>query len=164
MFFNLFFILQLVLQILYVLLQILTQSTPNSQQIKPINLVNKPTQIKPRSRNQSQQTQKNTIKPRPTQLNPDPTTTTPQPRRPKQKSTPPISHQTHANKVTKPTTTIVDQKRERKRDFAIINGPSGGWDRAPFWSRRRPRSSSILSKSPLALRYTCADLVKWLNY
>ena len=54
MFFNLFFILQLVLQILHVLFQILTQSTPNSQQIKPINLVNKPTLIKPRSRNQSQ--------------------------------------------------------------------------------------------------------------
>ena len=42
----------------------LTQSTPNSQQIKSINPVNKPTQIKPRSRNQSQQTQINTIKPR----------------------------------------------------------------------------------------------------
>ena len=64
MFFNLFFILQLVLRILHVLLQILTQSTPNSQQIKPINLDNKPTQIKPKSRNQSQQTQKNTIKSR----------------------------------------------------------------------------------------------------
>ena len=46
MFFNLFFILQLVLRILHILLQILTQSTSNSQQIKPINLVNKPTQIK----------------------------------------------------------------------------------------------------------------------
>ena len=66
MFFNLFFILQLVLRILHVLLQILTQSTPNShsQQIKPINLVNKPIQIKPRSKNQSQQTQKNTNKPK----------------------------------------------------------------------------------------------------
>ena len=64
MLFNLFFILQLVLRILHVLLQILTQSTPNSQQIKPINLVNKPIQIKPRSRNQSQQTQKNTLKPK----------------------------------------------------------------------------------------------------
>ena len=51
-------------RILHVLHQILTQSTPNSQQIKPINPVNKPTQIKPRWRNQSQQTQINTIKPR----------------------------------------------------------------------------------------------------
>ena len=75
MFFNLFLILQLVLRILIVLLQILTQSTPNSQQIKPVILVNKPTQIKPRLRNQSQQIQKNTIKSRLTQSNPDPTTT-----------------------------------------------------------------------------------------
>ena len=33
------------------------------------------------------------------------------------------SHQTHANKVTKPTTTIIDQTREWKRDFTIINRP-----------------------------------------
>ena len=141
MFFNLFFILQLVLRILHVPLQILTQSTPNSRQIKFINLVSKPTQIKPRSRNQSQQTQKNTIKPRsnPDQHNqtqiPPPLTNTikpPPPRRPNPRSTPPISHQTHSNKVTKSTTTIVDQKKERKRDFAIINGPGGGQDRAPF--------------------------------
>ena len=144
-----FFILQLVLWILHVLLQILTQSTPNSQQIKPINLVNKPTQIKkpittnPEKHNQTQ------IKPRPThsnpKSNPDPTTTdqhnqttTTPPTKPKihptdqspnplnQSPNPPISQQTHANKVTKPTTTIVDQKRERKRDFTIINGPSRG--------------------------------------
>ena len=38
----------------HVLPQILTQSTPNSQQMKPVNPINKPTQIKPRSRNQSQ--------------------------------------------------------------------------------------------------------------
>ena len=163
MFFNLFFILPLVLRILHVLFQILTQSTPNSQQIKPINLVNKPTQIKPRSRNRSQQTQKNTIKPRPTQSNPDPTTidqhnqttitplTKPKIHPTDQSPNPLINQQTHSNKVTKPTTTIIDQKRERKRDFTIINGPGGGRDRAPFWPRRRLRSSSILSKPPLAL-------------
>ena len=41
---------------------------------------------------------------------------------PKKSPNPPISQQTHANKVTKPTTTIVDQTRERKRDFTIIKG------------------------------------------
>ena len=56
-------------RILHVLPQILTQLTPNSQQIKPINPVNKPTQTKPRSRNQSQQTQINTIKHNQTQTN-----------------------------------------------------------------------------------------------
>ena len=38
-----------------------------------------------------------------------------------QSPNPLISKQTHANKVTKPITTIVDQTRERKRNFAIIN-------------------------------------------
>ena len=32
------------------------------------------------------------------------------------------NHQTHAKKVTKPTTTIIDQTRKRKMNFAIING------------------------------------------
>ena len=90
------------------------------------------------------------------------TTTTP-PTKPKihptsQSPNPLISQQTHANKVTKPTTTIVDKKKKkRKRDFTIINEPGGGRDRAPFWPRRRlrpgqrPRLSSILSKPPPTL-------------
>ena len=91
---------------------------------------------------------------------------------PNQQSTPPISHQTHwtshqthAKKVTKPATTIVDQTRERKRNFTIINGlgqrqrlsfivteteaeievhcsRDGGRDRASFsLNHRRPPSS-----------------------
>ena len=54
-------------RILHVLHQILTQSTPNSQQIKLINLINKPTQIKkPITTNPEKhnQTQTNTIKPK----------------------------------------------------------------------------------------------------
>ena len=154
MFFNLFFILQLVLQILHVLHQILTQSTPNSQQIKPINLVNKPTQIKPRSRNQSQQTQKNTIKPRSnpdqhnqTQIPPPLTNTiklpppTTLPTKPKMHPTdqspyPPISQKTLANKVTKPTTTIVDQKKREEEGFCNHQ-----------WIRQRPRLSSIMAET-----------------
>ena len=51
-------------RILHVLHQILTQSTPNSQQIKPINPVNKPTRLNP-----DQETNHN--KPRSTQSNPN---------------------------------------------------------------------------------------------
>ena len=50
--------------ILHVLPQILTQSTPNSQQIKPINPVNKPTRLNP-----DQETNHN--KPKSTQSNPN---------------------------------------------------------------------------------------------
>ena len=48
-------------------------SSPSSNTINTKFLANQ-TQIKPKSRNQSQQTQINTIKPKPTQSNPDPTT------------------------------------------------------------------------------------------
>ena len=41
----------------------------------------------------------------------------------KKSPNPPIRQQTHANKVTKPTTTIIDQTKEWKRDFTIINRP-----------------------------------------
>ena len=36
-------------------------------------------------------------------------------------SNPPLSQQTHAHKVTKPTTTIVDQKREKNDSFTILS-------------------------------------------
>ena len=148
MFFNLFFILQLVLRILHILLQILTQSTPNSQQIKPINLVNKPTQIKPRSRNQSKQTQKNTIKPKsnPDQHNqtqiPPPLTNTIKPPPPADQTKDP-PHQL----VTKPTDQSTNP-RQQSNQTHYHHRWSQKREEEGFhnhqWTRQRSRSSSIM--------------------
>ena len=168
MFFNLLFILQLVLRILHVLLQVLTQSTPNSQQIKPINLVNKPTQIKkpittnPKKHNQ---TQINTIKPKikprshhhwPTQSNhhhPADQTKDP-PHRLVTKPTEPVTKPTDQSTNPRQQSNQTHyhhcwlKEREWKRDFTIINRLSGGRDWAPFSLNHRQPSSWIYSKSP----------------
>ena len=49
---------------------------------------------------------------------------------------PPISQKTHANKVTKPTTTIVDQKKREEEGFCNHQ-----------WIRQRPRLSSIMAET-----------------
>ena len=160
MFFNLFFILQLVLRILHVLHQILTQSTPNSQQIKLINLVNKPTQIKPKSRNQSQQTQKNIIKPRshhhwPTESNHHPADQTKDP--PHRSVTKPTEL------VTKPTDQSTNP-RQQSNQTHYHHRWSKKREEKGFRNHQqigqRPRSSSILSKPPLALFLDLLQIVE----
>ena len=71
-------------------------------------------------------------------------------------SNPLISQQTHAHKVTKPTTTIVDQKREKNDNFTInflhwmIRGGSNPWQKPETHrnSHGQKAISNLMSRHP----------------